>query len=224
MVGSGLVNSLARPGGNTTGMSILATELDGKRQGILIEASAGSSTHGRSCRFTIRARSRSFRHYRTRRMYVVSSFPFIGSPDLRRFRRPSTRRKASGAAALNVLASPIFFSNRQIIIEQVAALHLPSIYQWPENSRGGWPSCLRPFTSCQKSSGASGSPARQAPARRQTHRSAGPAADQVRAGDQSQDCEGVGAHHFGIVSPTRRQGDRMMFATSVCGPSRPISH
>ena len=35
MVGAGLVNSMARPGGNTTGVSILATELDGKRQEIL---------------------------------------------------------------------------------------------------------------------------------------------------------------------------------------------
>jgi putative ABC transport system substrate-binding protein len=38
MVGSGLVRSLAQPGGNTTGVTILATELDGKRQDILIEA------------------------------------------------------------------------------------------------------------------------------------------------------------------------------------------
>src|SRR5262245_22372384 len=37
MVASGLVASLARPGGNTTGISILATELDGKRQEILME-------------------------------------------------------------------------------------------------------------------------------------------------------------------------------------------
>ena len=48
MVGSGLVNSLARPGGNTTGVSILATELDGKRQEILIEA-VPSSPHGGPC-------------------------------------------------------------------------------------------------------------------------------------------------------------------------------
>ena len=41
MVGQGLVNSLARPGGNTTGVSVLATELDGKRQEILIEAVPG---------------------------------------------------------------------------------------------------------------------------------------------------------------------------------------
>jgi len=37
MVGQGLVASLARPGGNTTDISILATELDSKRQEILME-------------------------------------------------------------------------------------------------------------------------------------------------------------------------------------------
>src|SRR5215813_5963611 len=41
MVGEGLVESLARPNSNTTGISILATELDGKRQDILIEAVPG---------------------------------------------------------------------------------------------------------------------------------------------------------------------------------------
>ena len=35
IVAAGLINSLARPGGNTTGVSILATELDGKRVDIL---------------------------------------------------------------------------------------------------------------------------------------------------------------------------------------------
>jgi putative ABC transport system substrate-binding protein len=38
MVGVGLVDSLARPGGNTTGISLLSPELDGKRQDILMEA------------------------------------------------------------------------------------------------------------------------------------------------------------------------------------------
>jgi putative ABC transport system substrate-binding protein len=41
MLREGLVNSMARPDGNTTGLSILATELDGKRQEILIEAVPG---------------------------------------------------------------------------------------------------------------------------------------------------------------------------------------
>ena len=41
MVESGLVKSLARPDGNTTGTSFLSAELDGKRQEILIEAVPG---------------------------------------------------------------------------------------------------------------------------------------------------------------------------------------
>jgi putative ABC transport system substrate-binding protein len=40
--------------------------------------------------------------------------------------------KASGATALNVLASALLFNNRQIILQRVAALRLPAIYQWPE--------------------------------------------------------------------------------------------
>ncbi len=41
MLGQGFVRSLAKPGGNTTGVTILASELDGKRQEILIEAIPG---------------------------------------------------------------------------------------------------------------------------------------------------------------------------------------
>jgi len=42
MVASGLVQSLARPGGNTTGVSILASELDGKRLQLLLELIPGA--------------------------------------------------------------------------------------------------------------------------------------------------------------------------------------
>jgi ABC-type uncharacterized transport system substrate-binding protein len=45
--------------------------------------------------------------------------------------------KASGAAALNVLASPVLYSSRQIILQRVAALHLPAIYQFPEEAEEG---------------------------------------------------------------------------------------
>jgi putative ABC transport system substrate-binding protein len=41
MIGEGVVKSMARPDGNTTGVSILATELNGKRQEILIEGVPG---------------------------------------------------------------------------------------------------------------------------------------------------------------------------------------
>src|SRR5262249_30663318 len=41
MVGQGFVNSLSKPGGNITGVTILSSELDGKRQEILMEAVPG---------------------------------------------------------------------------------------------------------------------------------------------------------------------------------------
>jgi putative ABC transport system substrate-binding protein len=42
MVASGFVRSLARPGGNITGVSFLSPELNGKRQEILMEAVPGA--------------------------------------------------------------------------------------------------------------------------------------------------------------------------------------
>ena len=45
--------------------------------------------------------------------------------------------QASGADALNVLASPLLSANRHVTMERVAALHLPAIYQWPENAEEG---------------------------------------------------------------------------------------
>jgi ABC-type uncharacterized transport system substrate-binding protein len=42
MVAAGFVKSLARPGGNTTGISVLSPELDGKRQESLMDAVPGA--------------------------------------------------------------------------------------------------------------------------------------------------------------------------------------
>ena len=182
MVGSGLVNSLARPGGNTTGISILATELDGKRQEILIEAVPG-----------------------LRRMAALADFNATTSPQLQALQDAARARdvelsirriarleeipaaidaaKASGAAALNVLASPILYGNRQIIMQRVAALRLPAIYQFPEDGGGRRPCRLRP-TYRPNLSRAIAAAARQAIARHKARRHPGRAADQVRAGHQ----------------------------------------
>jgi putative tryptophan/tyrosine transport system substrate-binding protein len=43
----------------------------------------------------------------------------------------------AGAAALNVLATPLLFSHRRLIFERAAALRLPAMYQWPEMADEG---------------------------------------------------------------------------------------
>jgi putative ABC transport system substrate-binding protein len=89
MVGSGLVRSLANPGGNTTGVSILATQLDGKRQDLLIEAVAGLRRLGALTDSNTAAP----RRCRMQHVLAGSSCRSIGSPRRKTSCRPSTRRR-----------------------------------------------------------------------------------------------------------------------------------
>jgi putative ABC transport system substrate-binding protein len=45
--------------------------------------------------------------------------------------------KSSGAGAVNVLATQLFFSNRRMVIERVRELRLPAVYQWPDLAEQG---------------------------------------------------------------------------------------
>jgi len=136
LVAAGLINSLAKPGGNTTGVSILATELDGKRQEILMEAVPGlrrmaaladsNTTAARQLQAlqeAARARGVELSIHRVSKSEEV--VPAIDAA------------KTSEAAALNVLASPLLFANRQGIFERAAALRLRAVYQWPEMAEQG---------------------------------------------------------------------------------------
>jgi putative ABC transport system substrate-binding protein len=136
MVGSHFAHSLAKPGGNVTGVSIFSSELDGKRQEILIEAVPGlrrmaalADTDNTSpqklqiLQEAARARGVELLIARVTRPEEVA-----GAIDT---------LKSSGAAALNVLASPLLFNSRHIIIPRVATLRLPTIYQAPEFGAAG---------------------------------------------------------------------------------------
>jgi putative ABC transport system substrate-binding protein len=135
MVAAGLVNSLARPGGNTTGLSILATELDGKRQEILIEAAPGirrmaalvdpktASLHVQALADAARAHGVELSIYRAARAEDI-----LAAIDA---------AKASGAETVNILSSAYFWGNRQIIMQRVAALRLPAMYHLPEIAEEG---------------------------------------------------------------------------------------
>jgi len=136
MVLEGLVASLSRPGGNTTGISLLSPELDGKRQDILIEAVPAtkriaalvdtertSQLHVRKLRDAAAARGVE--------VVVLSAstqtevIPAIDAA------------KKSGAGALNFLASPLFTINAASFLEHIARLRLPAIHQWPELAEEG---------------------------------------------------------------------------------------
>ena len=136
MVADGLVASLAHPGGNITGISLLSPELDGKRQDILIEAVPGlrrmaaladanvtPAAHLDDLRSAARARG------------IGLSTVGVATPD--RIVPSIDEAKASGAQAINFLATPLFFVNRRMVFERVAKVLLPAIYQWPEMAEEG---------------------------------------------------------------------------------------
>jgi len=136
MLRAGLVNSLARPNRNTTGVSILATELDGKRQEILIEAVPGLrrmaalAESNRTPAVKLDALQEA-----ARAQSIELSIHRIASGA--EIAAAIETAQASGAAALNVLASPMLYANRQLIMDRVAAVRLPTMYQWPETAEEG---------------------------------------------------------------------------------------
>jgi putative ABC transport system substrate-binding protein len=136
MVAAGFAASLAEPGGNITGISLMSPDLDGKRQDILIEAVPGAR------RIAVLADSNvatlrhlqdlenSARTHGTELLVVRASNAGELIPAMN---DASTR----GAVALNVLSSPMLHQNRGTIIKRAGELRLPAIYQWPETAEEG---------------------------------------------------------------------------------------
>jgi putative tryptophan/tyrosine transport system substrate-binding protein len=136
LVRAGLAASLARPGSNVTGISLLSPELDGKRQGLLMEAVPQTREMAALVDSTITPQH----HLEALRDAALSrgvtlSFFMVAMPN--EIAPALDDAKAKGADAINVLASPLFFVNRKQIIDQTAKLRLPAIYQWPEIANEG---------------------------------------------------------------------------------------
>jgi putative tryptophan/tyrosine transport system substrate-binding protein len=134
MVAAGLVRSLARPGGNTTGISLLSPELDGKRQEVLMQAvpSARRITALADTRIAQPAHLEALRQAARMHGVELSVAGVIKAEDIG---VAIDNAKNAGAEALNVLATPLFFVNARTVIERAAAL--PAIYQWPDLAEQG---------------------------------------------------------------------------------------
>jgi putative ABC transport system substrate-binding protein len=140
MVAEGLVASLARPGSNITGISLLSPELDTKRQEILIEAVPGARRIAAmaDAKATPEYHLQALEHAARSRGVEFSAFRVGGSEEII---SAIDAAKASGADALNFLATPLFSvpgsQNNRIVLDRVAAVRLPSIFQFPETAEAG---------------------------------------------------------------------------------------
>ncbi len=136
MVGSGFVNSLSRPDGNTTGVSILAEEADGKRQDILIEAVPGLRLMAVLADIKYASAAKIDELQKAARTHGIE-FSVHRVTKGAEIAAAIDSAQASGAQALNILASPLFYAHRRFIMERAAAARLPTIYEFPETAEEG---------------------------------------------------------------------------------------
>ena len=135
VLGAGLISSLSRPGGNTTGLTIFSPELSAKRLEVLSEMLPGLSrvaalwdpTTGQSqvalTENVARALKIKLQVLEVRkREELVEAFRVA---------------RSEGAEALNVFSSPFLASLYQEIIALAAKNRLPAIYQWREHAEAG---------------------------------------------------------------------------------------
>jgi putative ABC transport system substrate-binding protein len=139
-VASGLVTSLARPGGNVTGLSFLAPELVGKCLEQLKEAAPGVSrvavlSHPgalgeRTERDMLKGAEVTARGLAVRLQFVEAN----GPTDFDRAFSEMTRGRAD---ALTVLTSIMLFDERKRLVDLAAKKRLPAVYPWREGADAG---------------------------------------------------------------------------------------
>jgi putative tryptophan/tyrosine transport system substrate-binding protein len=134
-VTSRLVTSLARPGGNVTGLSNLAPELVGKWLELLKRAVPGVSRVAalwqpgalgeRTEKGTLTRAEVAARGLGVRLQFVEARGP-------EDFDRAFSDMTGARAGALTVLTSSMFFGERRRLVDLAAKHRLPAVYQWRE--------------------------------------------------------------------------------------------
>ena len=136
-VGSGLVASLARPGGNVTGLSSLSPELRGKQIQLLKEALPSLS------RVAILSNPSIPSHAMDVKETEVAARALKMRLQVLEVRAPNELAGAFSTAikeragALVVLSGTIFFAHRTRIVELATQSRLPAMYSWRENAEAG---------------------------------------------------------------------------------------
>jgi putative ABC transport system substrate-binding protein len=128
-VAAGFATTLSRPGGNVTGVAMLAPELDGKRLQLLHEAVPGGS------RIAALAASPDQHAPNLAAMRQVASdeglalLPFYAAqPE----DYPATfeAMRGAGASALQILSAPQFLTNAATLAELALEARLPTMCEW----------------------------------------------------------------------------------------------
>jgi putative ABC transport system substrate-binding protein len=137
-VGSGFVSSLARPGGNITGLSVMSPDLDGKRLELLKEAfptvarvaflwQSSSDSRGNPAFTDMELAAKTLG-------LKLQSLPVRGLDD---FESAFARLKKEGAEALITTSGPLLSTQQREVLAFAAKNRLPAIYPASEFVEAG---------------------------------------------------------------------------------------
>src|SRR5262245_12971270 len=136
-VGAGLVESLGRPGGNATGLSIVATDLSGKRLQLLKEivprlSSIAVMSYGPNPQSQMELRETQIAAQKLD--LQVHSVPISADSSIE---NAFEKIKKETVQALIVVTDPILFSQRSQILALAAGSRLPAMYPYRAFSEAG---------------------------------------------------------------------------------------
>src|SRR3984885_5433932 len=128
-VGSGVVPSLSHPGGNITGISLLATELSGKRLELLEEIVPNASRGAMLWNDTNPGMVLRAHEAQNAASKLGVTLPSIGVHDLISFDSAFAAIESGQFNALLTLVDPFTREHRQRIVDFAAQRRLPAIYE-----------------------------------------------------------------------------------------------
>jgi putative tryptophan/tyrosine transport system substrate-binding protein len=135
MVREGLAASMARPGGHTTGVSILGTELDLKRLELLHEYVPNARRIAVLTDPTsATAKPKRIEAAASRLNLELTNFTVRNADEIG---RALDDIAAADVGAVNVLASPMLNGVRRLIFGRLRDARLPSIAEWPDSADDG---------------------------------------------------------------------------------------
>jgi len=136
-VEDGLISSLARPGGNVTGLVLLAPELNGKRLELLREAFPKTTRVAFLWRAGVVSADRRFREAEAAAKSLGLSLQSVAVKDTNDFESAFEAAKSAGAQALTTTPDPVLGTHRAQIINLAAKKRLPAMYVSSEWVEGG---------------------------------------------------------------------------------------
>jgi putative ABC transport system substrate-binding protein len=141
LLSEGLIASLARPSGNTTGVNILNTELDAKRLEVLTQIVPSGRRFAvlRDPAFSFPAQMQAIADAGHALGVKLQVIDVRGPADL----APAFAScRVSGVEAINVLTSPMLFSSRAEVGRLALTYKLPATCEWREMAEVG---CLASY-------------------------------------------------------------------------------